>query len=393
MSKALILNCGSSSVKFKLFTIKNNKVGTELSSGLVDGIKLDHCLIEIKTLDQKFSTNKKIKSHSEAVEHLLEQLIKLKIVKEFNEIKFVGHRVVHGGEKFTKPIIITKAVIKDLQKVSELAPLHNPANLAGIEACSKSLPHCRQVAVFDTAFHQTLPEKAYLYSLPAKYHTQHKIRRYGFHGISHQFVTQEAIKLLKKKNSKIISCHLGNGSSITCSRNGNSLDTTMGFTPLEGLIMGTRCGSIDPAIVFHLAENLKMPLQEIKELLLKNSGLKGLSGISSDMRKIREASLKKDKRALLTIDILAYQIAKYCAGYLATLNGLDALVFTGGMGEKAYYLRKKICKYLEFYGIKLNIHANTASEPLISDKKSSTKIFVIPTNEELEIARQSLHLS
>ncbi|MBU1992267.1 MAG: acetate kinase [Patescibacteria group bacterium] len=357
----LVLNSGSSSLKYKLF--RGSKV---LESGLIDRIGLE---------------NGDAKNHNEAVKKVLLHL-------EIGKINAIGHRVVHGGEKYKDPVKINAKVIKEIKNLCELAPLHNPPNLAGILACQKYLPKVSQVAVFDTAFHQTLPEKAFLYGLPYKYYSKLGIRRYGFHGTSHKYVTHEAIKMLKKKNAKVVTVHLGNGSSIAASKGGKSVDTSMGFTPLEGLIMGTRCGDLDPAIVFYLQEKLKIDTDKIDEILNKESGLKGLSGISSDMRKIYALSKKGNKRALLMIEILGYRIAKYVGAYTAVLNGLDAIVFTAGMGEKAFYVRKKACGYLKHLGLKLDNSKNRRNALKIHASGSKVKVFVIPTNEELQISRE-----
>lgn len=360
----LVLNSGSSSLKFQL--VKTERNFEVLEKGLIDRIGLE---------------KGDAKNHNEAVKKVL-ALLKNK------KVDAIGHRVVHGGEKYKNSTLINLKVIKEIRKLCELAPLHNPPNLAGILACKKYLPKTPQVAVFDTAFHQTIPQKAYLYGLPYSYYSKLGIRRYGFHGTSHKYVTDRAIKLLGKKNARIVTCHLGNGSSITASLNGKSIDTSMGFTPLEGLIMGTRCGNLDPAIVFYLQEKLKIDTDRIDEILNKESGFKGLSGISSDMRKIYEKSLKGDKKALLMIDLLSYQIAKYIGAYASALSGLDALVFTAGIGEKAWYVRKKTCDYLGHLGVKIDQSKNRGNEIRIHSKKSKVEIFVIPTNEEIQIAKE-----
>lgn len=360
----LVLNSGSSSLKFQL--IKTGKNFNVLQKGLIDRIGLE---------------KGGAKNHNEAVKKVLE-LLKNK------KVDAVGHRVVHGGEKYKNSTPINPKVIETIRKLCELAPLHNPPNLSGILACKKHLPGVPQIAVFDTAFHQTIPKKAYLYGLPYSYYSKLGIRRYGFHGTSHKYVTDQAIKLLGKKNTRIVTCHLGNGSSVTASLNGKSADTSMGFTPLEGLIMGTRCGNLDPAIVFYLQEKLKIDTDRIDEILNKESGFKGLSGISSDMRRIYEKSLKGNKKALLVIDLFSYQIAKYIGAYAAVLDGLDALVFTAGIGEKAWYVRKKTCDYLGHLGIKIDQTKNRGSKIQIHSKRSKVKIFVIPTNEEIQIAKE-----
>lgn len=389
--KILIINCGSSSIKASLFEYKKEPV--EIAKALLDGIGLKHCKLSFKSKEKNIGHALQIKNYEDGIRNILYAFTKTKTITKLGEIETVGHRVVHGGEKYTKSTIIDSKVLKEIEELIPLAPLHNPANLEGIKACKKLLPKAKQIAVFDTAFHQTMPEKAYLYGLPYEIYKKNGIRRYGFHGTSHNYVVQQSLKLMKTKKAKIISCHIGNGISITASINGQSIDTSMGLTPLEGPLMGTRCGSIDPAIIFHLEDELKMKPKEINNLLNKESGLKGLSQISSDMRDIYEKSLKKDEKALRAIEVLCYQIAKYCGAYTAAMQGLDCLIFTAGMGEKAFYLREKICEYLGFLGLKLDLKKNRIENPQeISDKKSKVKVFVIPTNEEKEIATETIRL-
>jgi acetate kinase len=381
--KILVINSGSSSLKFKLFS--NDGEITQLYSGMVDRIGLPGTF-EVE--DGKETGEINIKDHTEAVGYALQILQKEKLIKNVKDINAVGHRVVHGGEKYQNATLITPAVLKEIKKLCELAPLHNPPNLAAILACKKHLKDTPQVAVFDTSFHQTIPEKAYLYAIPYELYKKYGIRRYGFHGTSHSFIAKETAKLLKNKKTKIIVCHLGNGCSITAVENGKSIDTSMGFTPLEGLPMGTRCGDIDPAIVFELQEILKIDTNEIDVLLNKKSGLKGISGISSDMRDLW-ANYKKNKRARLAISILAYRTAKYIGAYSAALHGLDAITFTAGMGENAWYLRKEICEYLPHLGVKIDSAKNRKNSKEISAKNSRVRVFVLPTNEEKEIAIQA----
>jgi acetate kinase len=370
--EVLVINSGSSSLKLTLF----KKAGKLLKKAdiLVDRIGIDS------------------KNHTEALTKSLDLLKKKKIIKDIKQISVIGHRVVHGGEKYKEPTKITSQVIKDIKSFSKLAPLHNPANLEGILACKKILQNIPQVAVFDTAYHQTIPKKAYIYGLPYNFYSKHHIRKYGFHGTSHKYVVNEAIKMMKKKNARIVSCHIGNGTSITASLNGKSIDTSMGFTPLEGVIMGTRSGSIDPAIIFYLADTLKMPIKKIQHTLEYESGLKGISQISSDMRDIYGKSLKEDSRAIFTIDILSYQIAKYIGSYTSILGGIDAIIFTGGIGENAFYIREKSCNYLSHLGMKIDKKKNKKNKILISDKKSKVKVFVIHTDEALQIAEESIKL-
>ncbi len=388
--KILVINSGSSSLKSTLFEFK--KEFKEIARSHIDGIGLTRCKFTFKNADKNIGHHAGVSNHENAVKLVLDTLTKTATIKKLNEIEAVGHRVVHGGEKYKNSVKIDAKIIKDLETLSPLAPLHNPANLESIKACKKLLPKAKQIAVFDTAFHQTMPEKAYLYGLPYELYKNHSIRRYGFHGTSHKFVINEALKLLKNKKAKIISCHLGNGISITASVNSKSIDNSMGLTPLEGVIMGTRSGSIDPAIIFHLAREQKIKYEDIEEMLNNKSGLKGLSQISSDMRDIYAKSLKKDPAAIRTIEVLSYQITKYCGAYTAALSGLNCLIFTGGMGENAFYIREKVCQYLEFLGLQLDKKRNEKNDLEISAKKSKVKVFVIPTNEEIQIAEETKKL-
>ncbi len=367
--KILVINCGSSSIKYRLFdvcvTLKNNGAHyVLLRKGLIEKI------------GQKDSS---VKNHKDGIRIVLDDLIAAKEtnLKSLGEIFAIGHRVVHGGVAFNKPTVITEEVISKIRECIELAPLHNPANLAGIEACKELLPDVKQVAIFDTAFHQSLPPHAYIYGLPFEYYEKYNLRKFGFHGTSHQYVAHEAARLLKKPLSKlrIITCHLGNGCSITAIKNGKSCDTSMGFTPLEGLVMGTRCGDIDPASVIFLAGKEKTSLEEIDHVLNYESGLKGISGISNDMREIKKAAKQGHKRAKLALEIFAYRIKKYIGSYIAALDGVDAIVFTAGIGENERDIREKVLKGL--FGF-LN--------------RKKVKVLVIPTNEELMIARQTFHL-
>ncbi|MCM8795676.1 MAG: acetate kinase [Candidatus Omnitrophica bacterium] len=342
----LVINCGSSSIKYRLFRMPEEFV---ILKGLIEHI------------GEKGS---KIKDH----------YCGLKIIfKKINGVDAIGHRVVHGAEKFKQPVLINNSVIKGIRACCRIAPLHNPANLAGILACKKLLPDIKQVAVFDTAFHQTLPEYAYIYGLPYEYYRRWGIRKYGFHGTSHEYIAYEAARILKKPLTKlkIITCHLGNGCSITAINRGKSIDTSMGFTPLEGLVMGTRCGDIDPAVVTYIMQKKKLDISQIDDILNKESGLKGISGLSNDMR-ILERSL--DKRAKLAIEIFIYRIKKYIGAYTAVMGGVDAVVFTAGIGENQKGIRQRIC-----WG-------------LFTHLKNKPKILVIPTNEELMIARQTYNL-
>lgn len=362
--KILSLNSGSSTIKFALYSKEKS-------------------LIEL--YKNQIETSKPEK----ALNKILKELQKKKFIQNKEEIIKVGHRIVHGGETYFQPTIITPQVIKTLWKTISLAPLHNPINLRTLEAAQKALPKATHIAIFDTAFYHSLPEKAFRYAIPSNYYTKYHIRRYGFHGTNHQHVVKEALKSEPKQSKKrLISCHLGNGSSITASLNGKALDTSMGFTPLEGLPMGTRCGSIDPGIILHLSEQLKLTPQKINQILNHKSGLLALSGISADMRKIFAKYKKGHPKAILTIELLAYQCAKIISSYLPALGGLDTLIFTGGMGEHAFYLREKIANHLQFLGLTLSPTANTKNSPIISAKTSKVKVLIIPANEEWAMAEE-----
>ncbi len=384
--KILVINAGSSSLKFQLLEGANKM----LCKGIVDGIGLKTCQFRLSSGKKNITQNLRCDDHQEALKIVLKSMVQQKIIPSLQAIGAIGHRVVHGGEKYRRAVKINAQVIQTIRALSELAPLHNPPNLKGIEACQKLLQNIPQVAVFDTSFHTTIPEKAYLYALPYELYSKDGIRRYGFHGTSHQYVSEQAIKLLKKKNSKIISCHLGNGSSVTAIVNGKSVDTSMGLTPLEGIPMGTRSGDIDPAIIFHLMKQHGQKPNELENMLNKQSGLKGLSGVSSDMRDLWAAVKKHNKRAELSLQILAYRIAKYIGGYAAAMNGLDAIIFTAGIGEHAYYVRRDVCEYLHHLGVQLDPQKNKKDALVISTPKSKIKVLVIPTNEEAQIAKETI---
>lgn len=383
--KILVINAGSSSLKVQLF--ENKKSIICLYKGLIDRIGSTkvryHETQKKKMLEEKIFAS----SHAAALSYIIKKLQKKNKIKNTAEIKIIGHRIVHGGEKYNKPVKINLKTIEELKKLCKFAPLHNPVNLEALKAARKLFPKSKHYAVFDTAFYSTLEPKAYLYALPYSYYQKYKIRRYGFHGTSHYYVGTKTIKLLKKAQHKIITCHLGNGSSITAIKNGKAIDTSMGFTPLEGIPMGTRSGDLDPALVIRLIEILKKTPNEIETVLNKESGLKGLSQLSSDMRDLWKASTK-NKMAKLTIELLAYRIAKYIGSYTAALNGLDALTFTAGLGEKAYYLREAVCKYLAFLGLALNSKKNHENRLCISSTQSKIKVYVIPTDEEKAIVWQ-----
>lgn len=387
--KILVLNSGSSSLKFKLF--QNKKNPEEIASGLVDkiGKKESEVIIDAQN---DFTKKIKVKNHKEAIKWTLESLKELQIIKNFNEISIVGHRVVHGGEQFHKPTIITESFLKKIEKLNHLAPLHNPANILGIKSAREALKEAKQVAIFDTAYHQSLPKKAFLYAIPTKFYKKFGIRKYGFHGTSHKYLAKEASKILKKKNLKVITCHLGNGSSICASVKGESKETSMGFTPLAGLPMGTRSGDIDASIPLFLEQNAHLKTKEIEEILLKNSGLKAISEISSDMREIYAKSLKKDEKAIFTLEYLAYKIAQICASYHVSIGGADAIVFSGGMGIHVHYIRDKVFSYLKILGFELDPRKNKSYQTIISKKHSPRKILIIKTNEELQIALEAKEL-
>lgn len=400
--KILVINTGSSSIKYQLFDMAREVV---LSHGLVEkigdpqGMMLLHTKVDEDQNEQKHKIQKKFKNHHQGLNEILSLLAgkTMGVLKDIKEIKVVGHRVVHGGEHFKTPILIDDNVIETIKENIPLAPLHNPANLTGIEVTRKYLPHAKQVAVFDTAFHQSIQPRAFMYALPYEFYEREKVRKYGFHGTSHAFVANRAAELLKKplKAIKLISIHLGNGASMTAVDQGQSTDTTMGMTPLEGLIMGTRTGDLDPAIPFFLADHLDMTFDDIIELLNKKSGLKGICG-TNDMREVVDLMEQRDEKAALAFEMFGYRIKKYIGAYLAVLGGLDALIFTAGIGENAPAVRKECLQGLEHLGIVLDEQKNLEPSKVqrnIAARDSRVAIFVIPTNEELKIARESFRLS
>ena len=393
----LVINCGSSSLKYQLINADTEQV---LAVGLCERIGIDGQLTH-KVNGKKVKDEEKMAmpNHEVAVKIVLEQLTDASygVIKSLDEIGAVGHRVVHGGEKFSSSVVITEEVEKAIEECNDLAPLHNPANLIGINACKAALPGVPMVGVFDTAFHQTMPEKAYLYGIPSEYYEKYKIRRYGFHGTSHSFVSKRLAELagLDINNSKLIVCHIGNGGSVTAVLNGKSIDTTMGLTPLEGLIMGTRCGSIDPAIIEFIAHKENKTIDEIMTILNKKSGLLGMSGgISSDFRDILAATDEGNKMAKATMDAFIYRIAKFVGAYAAAMNGVDAIAFTAGIGENAIPVRKGVLEYLTYLGVELDEEANNVhgDERAITTPNSKVKAYIVPTNEELAIARETLAL-
>ncbi|HJD27162.1 MAG TPA: acetate kinase [Candidatus Blautia intestinipullorum] len=391
----LVINCGSSSLKYQLIDSDSEAV---LAKGLCERIGIDGRLVYQKAGGEKEITEAAMPTHKEAIQMVLHALTNEKTgaIKSLEEVNAIGHRVVHGGEKFAASAVITDEMIKAVEECNDLAPLHNPANLIGIRVCAELMPHVPQVGVFDTAFHQTMPPKAYLYGLPLEYYKKYKIRRYGFHGTSHSYVSKHAVKFLglDPDNSKVIVCHLGNGSSISAVQNGKCIDTTMGLTPLEGVIMGTRSGSIDPAIVEFIAKKENLDIAGVMNVLNKKSGLLGLSGISSDMRDLEDAAAEGNEDAKNAREALAYGIAKYVGGYVAAMNGVDAIIFTAGIGENDNLVREDICSYFKYLGVTIDLEANKkrGEDVVISTPDSKVKVAVIPTNEELAICRDTVAL-
>ena len=393
----LVINCGSSSLKFQLINAESEEV---LAKGLCERIGIDGRLTYQPAGGEKEKSDLAMPTHTEAIQFVIDALTNEKtgVVKSLDEIGAVGHRLVHGGEKFASSVVITDEVKKAVEECNDLAPLHNPANLIGVAACEKLMPGTPMVAVFDTAFHQTMPEKAYMYGLPYEYYEKYKVRRYGFHGTSHSFVSKETIKFanLDPKTAKVIVCHLGNGASISASVGGKCVDTSMGLTPLEGLIMGTRSGDLDPAILEFLCNHENLTISEMLNILNKKSGVLGMSGgISSDFRDLNAAANDGNEIAKVTLEAYAYRVAKYIGAYTAAMNGVDAITFTAGVGENAAWLRPMVAKYLGYLGVELDEAASEKAcgvEGIISTPESKVKLCVIPTNEELAIARETLAL-
>jgi acetate kinase len=388
-SLILVINCGSSSLKYEVYEMPARE---SLGKGVVERIGQDTGRIEQTSYNGVFTKERAVPDHKEAFALMSEALTDDRdgFLTNLNEIAGVGHRVVHGGEKYAQSVVIDNEVIAAIEENIELAPLHNPANLTGIREAMEALPERPQVAVFDTAFHQTLTPAAYLYGLPRELYDKHKIRRYGFHGTSHRFVAQEAVKFMKRaiENTNVLSCHLGNGASITAIRNGKSIDTSMGFTPLEGLMMGTRSGDIDPAIIFYLMER-GYTAQQLNQMLNKESGLLGLSGISNDLRDLEDAAEQGNRNAMDALEVYAYRIRKYIGSYVANMVKVDILVFTGGIGQYGTRMRERICNRLENIGIVVDYRKNLENGPrmgLISRDYSPVSVVVVPTNEELQIA-------
>lgn len=392
----LVINAGSSSLKYQLIDMNGEKV---LAKGLCDRIGLSGSVIKHKTHDGR-AIEKEIvmNNHLDAIKQLIAVLTdeQVGVIKSLDEINAVGHRVVHGGEKFFSSVVINDEVLKTIEECEELAPLHNPPNVTGIKACTEIMKGVPQVAVFDTAFHQTMPKKAYIYALPYEYYEKYKLRKYGFHGTSHKYVSERAAVLLNKPYDqlKIVTCHLGNGSSVTAVDCGKSVETSMGFTPLDGLAMGTRCGTIDPAAVTFLMNKEKLTTEQMDEIMNKKSGVYGISGVSSDFRDLDDAVSKGNERAELALQIFAYQVKKYIGAYACAMGGLDAVVFTAGIGENNPGVRQRICSNLEFMGIKIDPEKNKSKgvEIDISAEGAKVRTLVIPTNEELAIAKETIRL-
>lgn len=390
----LVINCGSSSLKYQLINTQTEEV---LASGLCDRIGIQGGQFNYKPKNgEKTTRDVDMPDHEVAVKLVLNALIDPNdgILKSLDEIKATGHRIVHGGEHFTQSALVNDEVIRHIEECSDLAPLHNPAHLLGIRACQHLMPNKPMVAVFDTAFHQTMPPRAYIYGLPYEYYEKYKIRRYGFHGTSHSYVSKRTAEFLgiPLENSKIITCHLGNGSSICAVENGKSIDTSMGLTPLEGLVMGTRSGDLDPAIIDYIAQKENLSTKEILNILNKKSGVLGISGLSSDFRDLLAADEEGNLKARFAREVFAYRVAKYIGSYTAALTGVDAITFCAGVGENAKFIRGKIVSHLQFLGITLDEKANlntVGKEGIISTKDSKVKVCVIPTNEELMIARDT----
>ncbi|MCR4590594.1 MAG: acetate kinase [Lachnospiraceae bacterium] len=395
--KVLVINCGSSSLKYQLI---NTEDGTVYAKGLCERIGIDGSALEYKKGDADKTVEKiPMKDHTDAVNAVIKKLTdkEVGVVSSLSEINAVGHRLVHGGEKFSDSVLINEEVIKAVEECSELAPLHNPANIIGVRACEKVMPGVPQVGVFDTAFHQTMEPKAFLYGIPYEYYKKYKVRRYGFHGTSHDFVSKRAAEILGKdiKDLKIIVCHLGNGASISAVKGGKSVDTSMGLTPLEGLIMGTRSGDLDPSVITFIMQKENLSAAEVLDVLNKKSGVLGLSdGFSSDFRDLAEAADNGNKQADTALEAYALRVAKYIGAYTAEMNGVDAIVFTAGAGENNGEVRKRVCRYLGFLGTSFDEEKNKlrGQEFFLSKPEDKVQIMVVPTDEELSIARQTVEV-
>ena len=393
--KVLVINCGSSSLKYQLIDMENESV---LAKGICERIGAEGSILTHKpTGNDKFVTEQPMEDHSVAVKLVMEALQDPEhgVIASADEITAIGHRVLHAGTVYSDATLVTEDVKKVVRDCFDLGPLHNPANLIGIEACEKAMPGKPNVAVFDTAFGMNMPQKAAMYAIPYEYYEKYSIRRYGFHGTSHMFVSGETVKLLGKEDAKVIVCHIGNGASISASIGGKCVDTSMGLTPLEGLIMGTRSGDVDPAVLQFICNHEHISVDEMLNILNKKSGLLGLSGVSSDFRDVKQAAEDGNERAQLTIEAYVYRIVKYIGAYTAAMNGVDAVVFTAGVGENASVIREKVCDYLGYLGVELDKEKNnnlSGDVEYISTEDSKVKVIVLPTNEELAIARETVKL-
>lgn len=394
--KVLVINCGSSSLKYQVIDSETEHV---LAKGLCERIGIDGVLTYQPAGQDKIKYEAAMPAHRQAVELVLKQLTDPEngVLKSIDEIDAVGHRMVHGGEKFACSTLLTEEVLKTVASCNDLAPLHNPPTLVGVAACKELLPTTPMVGVFDTAFHQTMPPEAYIYGLPYEYYEKYAVRRYGFHGTSHKYVSLRAAEILGKKpeDLKIVVCHLGNGSSISAVDGGKCVDTSMGLTPLEGLVMGTRSGDIDPTCIEFIAHKENLSLEQVMDIVNKKSGVLGISGVSSDFRDLDEAAKAGNKRADLALRVFAHSVVKYIGSFIAVMNGVDAIVFTAGIGENDDYVREEVCKYLGYLGVDFDSEVNAGlrgKEAELTKEGSKVKVFVIPTNEELAIARETLAL-
>lgn len=396
--KILVLNCGSSSIKYQLIDMANN--ADVLAKGLVERIGLEDAELTHQPKNKdKFKLVQSIPDHQVGINLILKSLVDPVhgVIKDVNEISAVGHRVAHGGENFKTSVLVTDSVKKDIEKCIELAPLHNPANLKGITSIEAIMPNIPQCAAFDTSFHQSMPKHAYLYAIPYEYYDKYRVRRYGFHGTSHKYVAQKACNILGSdiEKMKIITCHLGNGASVAAIKNGESVDTSMGFTPVEGLVMGTRCGDVDLGITLFLAEKEGLSIQQTNDLFNKKSGLIGVSGVSFDMRDIEKAEAEGNERAAVALKMFDYRVKKYIGAYAAAMGGVDLIIFTGGIGENACNVRKGVCEGLEFLGVDFDAEKNKGLrgvDAILTKDNSKTKVMVITTNEELVIATDTYNI-
>lgn len=394
LAKIIAINAGSSSLKFQLLQMPEEEV---LTKGLVERIGLNDSVFTIEVNGEKVKEIKDIHDHSEAVSMLLDKLVKHNIISSLDEIEGIGHRVVHGGEKFNDSVLITDEILNEIEEISYLAPLHNPANVVGIKAFKTVLPDVPAVAVFDTAFHQSMPEKSFLYSLPYEYYEEYGIRKYGFHGTSHKYVSERAAELLGRpvEQLRLLSCHLGNGASIAAIEGGKSIDTSMGFTPLAGVTMGTRSGNIDPSLIPYIMQKTGQSAEEVINVLNNKSGMLGVSGFSSDLRDIESEAEKGNERAELALEVFASRIHKYIGSYAARMAGIDAIIFTAGIGENSTAVRERVLRGLEFMGVYWDPALNQVrgKEAFISYPHSPVKVIVIPTNEEVMIARDTMRIA